>query len=140
MPDILGFDGDNRWCSNFIIGSVEPILSFISYPTVENAYQAAKTLDHSARVNFMNCSPVQAKKLGKTVVIRADWDSVKLDIMRHLVRQKFNCPVLRNKLLATGTCHIEETNYWKDTYWGVCNGVGENHMGKILMELRSSMR
>lgn len=35
---------------------------------------------------------------------------------------------------------VYKGNYWKDTYWGVCNGVGENHLGKLLMKIREKLK
>lgn len=57
--------------------------------------------------------------------------------MSLLVFQKFCVhEKLRTKLIATGEKYIEETNWWGDIYWGVCNGKGENNLGKILMNVR----
>lgn len=62
--------------------------------------------------------------------------------MSGLVRQKFNhrYPELRTKLLSTGDLEIIEGNHWGDTFWGVCNGTGENHLGRILMQVREDLR
>ncbi len=57
--------------------------------------------------------------------------------MTDLVRQKFQDPELRAALLATGNRYLEETNWWGDTFWGVCNGAGENRLGMILMAIRT---
>jgi predicted NAD-dependent protein-ADP-ribosyltransferase YbiA (DUF1768 family) len=82
-----------------------------------------------------------AKKFGTQIPIREDWDDVKVDIMKEIVESKFNeNPDLKEKLLATGGLYIEETNWWNDTFWGVCNGVGKNRLGNILMELREKYR
>jgi predicted NAD-dependent protein-ADP-ribosyltransferase YbiA (DUF1768 family) len=57
--------------------------------------------------------------------------------MTEIVGEKFNQnPELKEKLLATKDIELVEGNHWHDTYWGVCNGVGENHLGKILMAYR----
>ena len=47
---------------------------------------------------------------------------------------------LKEKLLATGDAYLEETNHWHDTFWGVCKGKGQNHLGKILMEVREELK
>jgi hypothetical protein len=60
--------------------------------------------------------------------------------MRELITLKFADKELRKKLLATGESYLEETNTWRDTFWGVCNGVGENWLGKLLMEERTLAR
>lgn len=84
--------------------------------------------------------PREAKKWGTTIPIRQDWEDVNLDIMRELTRKKFSHPSFAKKLLDTGDIVIEETNYWHDTFWGVCNGIGENWLGKILMEVREELK
>ena len=114
----------------------------IKYPTVEHYVNAAKTLDPNEKKRVMiSKSPVDAKSAGKTVTLREDWDDVKLSIMEHAVRLKFQCnPKLAYRLIATGNEELVEGNWWHDTYWGVCNGVGENHLGKILMKIREELR
>jgi len=113
----------------------------IAYPTSEHAYQAAKTLNENSRMNISILgTPSEAKRYGKTVQLRADWDEVKLEIMAEIVRAKFiQNPTLREKLLATDDAILEEGNNWGDTYWGVCKGSGENNLGKVLMELRDCL-
>jgi ribA/ribD-fused uncharacterized protein len=135
---IKEFQGEHRWLSNFWPAKV--VIGGIVYPSVENAYQAAKTLNLEQRKRFAACTAGQAKRLGKTVDMRNDWESVKLQIMLDLVRQKFYVHLeLRNKLLATGEEHIEEGNKWNDQFWGVCRGKGQNHLGKIIMDVRASL-
>lgn len=102
---------------------------------------AAKTLDPQERIQFERIAPSMAKQLGQRVTLRHDWEEVKLNIMYELNKQKFEwSPELRTALLATGDRYIEETNWWKDTFWGVCNGVGENHLGRILMRIREELK
>jgi predicted NAD-dependent protein-ADP-ribosyltransferase YbiA (DUF1768 family) len=60
--------------------------------------------------------------------------------MADLVRQKFQQPQLCAALLATGDEYLEETNWWKDTFWGVCNGEGLNKLGNILMMVREELK
>ena len=112
----------------------------IIFPSVEHAYQAAKTPIKSIRLECLDMRPREAKKWGTTIPIRQDWEDVNLDIMRELTRKKFSHPSFAKKLLDTGDVVIEETNYWHDTFWGVCNGIGENWLGKILMEVREELK
>ena len=70
----------------------------------------------------------------------SDWEEIKDSIMYLGLRQKFHNPTLQKKLLATGEEELIEGNWWNDTYWGVCNGVGQNNLGKILMEVRDEIR
>jgi predicted NAD-dependent protein-ADP-ribosyltransferase YbiA (DUF1768 family) len=88
-------------------------------------------------------TPGKAKRLGKRVVLRTDWEDVKLHVMRVGISLKFwYNPDLMRKLLDTGQQYLEEGNRWGDTYWGLdlCTGVGENHLGILLMEFRDSIR
>lgn len=138
MDDIRGFYGKYRWLSNFWKAPV--IFDGLWFPTVENAYQAAKERTRQQRMSYMNVKPEMAKKMGCDVELRDDWENVKFDIMHDLVFQKFNDnEKLGGKLLATGEVSIIEDNTWGDIYWGVCKGVGENNLGKILMDVRDSL-
>ena len=77
-------------------------------------------------------NPVQAKRLGRKVKLRDDWEEVKLEIMTEIVSQKFlQHPHLIEMLLQTGDEELIEGNKWD-----VCKGKGENHLGKILMKIR----
>ena len=136
---ITSFQGEFRFLSNFWPADVE--YDGMRFPTVEHAYQAAKTNDISARIEIKNCvTPGQAKRLGKRVKIRPGWEAgIKLEVMRDLLEQKFSDPSLAAKLKATGDVEIIEGNTWGDTYWGVCRGDGKNHLGKILMQIRESL-
>ncbi len=138
VPKIEGFQGEYRWLSNF--WAVEVMLADISYPSVEHAYQAAKTFNAIDRntINFAN-TPSIAKQMGKRVTLRPDWNQVKLDIMLELLRQKFSKDPLKQKLLETEDAEIIEVNWWRDTYWGVYNGNGENHLGRLIMRVRKEL-
>lgn len=111
------------------------------YPSVEHAYQAAKTLDNISRDIIRKAkTPSDAKKLGQGLEIRHDWNEVRIDIMRGLIREKFENPFLRPLLLATGDAALILNNKWNDKFWGVCRGTGENWLGKILMEERNRIK
>lgn len=133
--DILEFQGDYRWLSNFWPATVH--LDGDSYPSVENAYQAAK-FEPGRRAQFVNCTPGQAKRLGRSLFIRDDWEQIKVQVMRSLIQQKFEPGSdLGNKLAATGHSKIVEGNTWGDTFWGVCRGRGRNVLGELLMAQRA---
>lgn len=141
--NILGFRGEFAFLSNFFESNI--IYEGICYPTVEHAFQAAKSTDDTERQKIADCgNPSQAKKLGRRVQLRVDWEQVKLGIMRELLILKFANPVLREKLLATGKLEIIELNNWGDCYWGAIQlksgqRVGENHLGKLLTEIRAEI-
>lgn len=136
---ILGFNREYRFLSNFYPATVE--LDGLEYASTEYAYQAAKTTDPAERRRIRESQkPGDAKRLGKQVKMRTDWEQIKIGVMKNLVLQKFTKhKELKEKLLATGDAHIEETNTWGDTFWGVCKGKGHNHLGKILMEVREEI-
>ena len=136
---IDSFTGPYAFLSNFYPISV--IYDGDLYPSVEHAYQAAKTEDLNKRWMIQQApTAAQAKKLGRKLELRYDWDNIRLDVMEELLYQKF-APntLLGNLLLGTKTAHLEEGNYWGDHYWGVCNGRGENHLGKLLMKIRKEL-
>lgn len=136
---IDSFRGAYRFLSNFFPAEVS--YEGAIYPSVENAFQAAKCMSASERVVFAVCNPAEAKRFGRRVRLRPDWEQVKLDIMRRLVTDKFaRSSELRRRLLATGDAELVEGNAWNDTFWGVCRGNGQNHLGRILMEVRDGLR
>lgn len=136
---ILGFNREYRFLSNFYPATVE--FDGLEYASTEHAYQAAKTTDPAERRRIRESQKCgDAKRLGKQVKMRTDWEQIKIGVMKDLVLQKFTKhKELKEKLLATGDAHIEETNTWNDTFWGVCKGKGKNWLGKILMEVREEL-
>jgi hypothetical protein len=136
---IKEFQHEYRFLSNFWPASVQ--LQGLWFPTVEHAYQAAKTLDIREReaISYLS-TPGEAKRAGRYLLIRTDWEEVRLTIMESLIRQKFRSPSLRQKLLETGNAKLEEGNRWGDRFWGIYNRQGENHLGKILMKIRDEIR
>lgn len=138
MQIIREFQGEHRFLSNFWPARIT--FGEWTFPTAEHAYQAAKSLDPVDWKDAQECvSPGAAKRLGKTFTLRPDWDDVKLEIMPEIVRAKFRDPELREKLLATGDAQLIEGNNWGDTFWGVSRGKGHNHLGRILMQVRSEI-
>lgn len=143
---ITQFDGPYRWLSNFAPVphgiKIRVGVTIMTVETVEHAFQAIKTnvLAQRAKVAKAN-TPGEAKRLGRQVPLRPDWDAVRIAEMRELLKQKFAPGTfLAEQLLGTGNEELVEGNYWHDTFWGVCNGVGENHLGKLLMEIRRELR
>lgn len=136
---IDSFRGEYAFLSNFYPSPVE--WDGVTYPTIEHAYQAAKTVTPLERLRLEGCStPGKAKRLGKTVTMRVGWEDMKQSVMQDLIQQKFRNPKLRELLLATGDKMLVEGNDWGDTYWGVCNGKGHNWLGRILMGVRSAIQ
>ena len=139
MNAIKGFRDRFRWLSNF--WPAELTLDGMVFGTVEGAYQAAKTLDLDHRRAIAELAkPGQAKRYGRKLKVRDDWHEVKLKVMEDLLRQKFSHPDLRQKLVDTEDAYLEESNSWRDCFWGVCDGKGENHLGRLLMKIRDELR
>lgn len=135
---IESFSGHHRFLSNFY--ACEILLDGEMYPSVEHAYQAAKTLDVDQRETIRRTAAASyAKRLGRRVTLRKDWEHVKLTIMLGLLRQKFQDERLRRLLLRTAPLTLIEGNNWNDTYWGVCDGKGDNHLGRLLMQVREEI-
>lgn len=133
------FNGEHRFLSNFWPARV--VLDGLEYPTTEHAYQAAKTMDHGRRRMIRSLpTPGHAKRQGRNLTLRPDWERVKLSVMEDLLRQKFAKEPLRSQLLATYPWDLVEFNTWGDTFWGVCNGKGTNHLGRLLMKVRDGLR
>jgi N-glycosidase YbiA len=122
-----------------------------SYPSVENAYQAAKMQNSLDKDKFLYCKASEAKQLGKLLPLRSDWEyerylswaghvPIKVTVMYELVKQKFfNNSSLANLLVETGEEEIQEGNWWGDNIWGTVNGEGINYLGKILMQVRKEL-
>ena len=143
MDVINSFTGKYRFLSNFWPCDVE--MDGFKYKSVEAAYQASKTDIPALRTPFTNLSPSGAKQLGKKLKLRPNWNQVKLVVMHKLLIQKFWPPTqvdrteLGTLLAETYPKELIEGNYWGDTFWGVSSGVGENHLGKLLMALRDHL-
>jgi ribA/ribD-fused uncharacterized protein len=146
LKPITSFAGEYSWLSNFYPAPID--LDSEDYPSVEHAFQAAKTDDPDERANIRaNPSPINAKYAGKHVALRLGWNDLRFGVMETLVRQKFTRYAdLRDKLLATGDAELIEGNTWRDTTWGaVWNAdkgywTGKNHLGKILMQVRGELK
>lgn len=142
---ITRFADEYHFLSNFYPVAID--FEAMTYPTIEHAFQAAKTFDVVLRVRIRDAkTPASAKSMGRRLKRRADWFDVSLEIMEALVRQKFTRYTdLSTKLLATGSMELIEGNTWNDKFYGcVWNTkqqiwIGENHLGRILMKIRSEL-
>ena len=139
------FDGEYDFLSNFYPCKVT--YDGITYNSSEAAFHAQKTTDVEERKKFIELKPSQAKKLGRKIQLRSDWEHVKVQIMYEICLAKFSQNMnLREKLLNTSEQYLEEGTYWHDNYWGNCycdrckNIVGKNELGKILMRIRKELR
>lgn len=132
---IGGFKNEYSWLSNM----QECLIQWqgMYFMSTEAAYQASKTKSLSIAKKFQTLTGLEAKKHSKTLNVRSDWSKIKYEVMSQLTFQKYLIHKdLRQLLLETGDKYLEETNNWKDIYWGVYNGKGQNNLGKILMSTR----
>ncbi len=142
---IAMFEGKYAFLSNF---EASPFtVDGVTFPTVEHWFQAFKTLDpEDFRDIAAADTPGKAKRMGRHVELRPDWEEIKIDVMREGLRHKFAIPKFRQMLLATGDEELMEGNTWHDNTWGNCvcqkcqNIPGRNMLGMLLMELRTEIR
>ena len=139
------FDKEWAFLSNFYWSEIE--FEGITYPTNEHFFQAMKTLDIDERRVIANCrTPGQAKRMGRRVALRPDWENVKEDIMFTGLCIKFSDEQLADWLLETGDEELVEGNDWCDQTWGSCNCLkhknvpGKNLLGKLLMKVREEIK
>ena len=143
--NITKFTGQFDFLSNFYESPIK--YEGISYPTVEHAFQAAKTRDSDTRQQIANIQkPSEAKAAGNRNGILKDfnhveWELRKDGVMEELLRIKFQDPELKSLLIQTGRAKLIEGNTWGDTYWGVDleTGEGANKLGVILEGIRSEI-
>lgn len=114
-----------------------------AFPTSEHAYAAAKAENmHEYLFIASAVSPSIAKSRGRKCILRADWETVKFEIMWKILLAKFDQnPDALQVLRETRHRPIYEGNTWGDRIWGVTRGrgdtwVGRNALGAMLMELR----
>ena len=137
---ILGFTGEFEFLSNFYPCPID--YEGTVYPSVEHAFQAAKSLDQIERHRIAALpKPGSAKRAGRKVRLRPDWEMVKIDVMEELLRRKFSAGKLRDKLRATAPREIIELNNWGDRTWGAVRTKagklsGKNLLGCLLMKVR----
>ena len=140
------FQDERRFLSNFWECSVT--IAGMTFPSAEHAYQALKTMNRDEREAVRDCkTPGQAKRAGRQVTFRRDWNALRLDVMHAVVLKKFEQNEdLQILLIDTGDEELVENNVWHDNFWGNCTCekctkyFGFNFLGKILMSVRAAMR
>ena len=140
---IQGFFGQYRYLSNFWDCDVE--YEGLKYKSSEAAFQAAKCKNNNDRIQFTSMEAKESKAAGKHVKLRSDWEEIKVGVMLEIVRAKFTQnPKLAQALKQTQFAKLIESNKWCDNFWGVCecdicDGVGQNMLGEILMTVRDEL-
>lgn len=128
------FKGEFYFLSNMYPCKV--IYNGINYGSSENLFQALKCANSCDMTKFVGIHPIQAKKLGRTIEMKKNWEKIKINRMRLALYSKFKYnPELVDKLLEVKEV-IREDNNWNDTFWGVYHGCGKNVLGQLLMEIR----
>lgn len=146
MEKITLFREEYRFLSNF--HQCPFVYQGLTYPNAEAAFQAQKCSNEEDKVNYtLQKNPVRVKQMGKKEpTLPKDWDSISYDIMSDILHAKFSVPELAEKLIATGEAYLEEGNHWHDNRWGKCTckkcsaKESQNHLGKILMEIRTELQ
>lgn len=141
-PPIDSFRGQYRFLSNFYPSP---------FPTLEHHFQASKATTVEDAIFVMSAAksekgvstllvpdPGEAKRRGRAIKCRDDWDDCKIEIMHGWLVIKFLDPMLRGWLRDTGDAELIEGNTWGDRFWGKCNGEGENVLGELLMIVRAN--
>lgn len=139
---ILEFRGPHRWLSNFTLVRIKLDEPW-AYRSTEHAYMAQKSDIPDWKIvcrDTIECKDI--RRLGQSVPLRRDWDTFRIQAMRRVLELKFEQEPFRSLLLRTGTAHLQEGNQYGDTFWGVDldTGKGYNHLGKLIMEIRTKLR
>lgn len=135
---ILGLFGKYRPLSNFHTEDI--LVDRLLFKCSEAAYMAQKTLVLEEKTALTQMLGLEAKRYGQIISIVPNWNEIRYERMYTVILAKFTqCEYLKELLLSTGDKYIEETNWWKDTYWGVCDRHGQNNLGRILMAVRGKL-
>jgi ribA/ribD-fused uncharacterized protein len=111
--------------------------------TTEHIYQSEKFENEDIKNQIRNAASAHdALRIAKKHKpdYRKDWDSVKLGIMKSILKEKvLQHPYIKEKLLESKDREIAE-NSPVDDFWGWGHDKnGNNHLGKIWMEIRSEL-
>lgn len=134
---ISEFRNENYFLSNYYPAQIQ--YKGVTFKNNEAAFQSMKCPERIWE--FCRLEPNEAKRLGRKVKLRDDWEYIKDDVMYEICMAKFSQNQdLSNRLINTGNAELFEGNTWGDTIWGVCDGKGENRLGKILMRIRERLQ
>lgn len=149
------FRGEHWFLSNFFTWPIQWYMEAFGSKerwegvanTVEHAFQAAKARYMNDWDRVMGArTPGEAKRCGRNLQLRPDWEEIKRGVMSRALKLKFADPLLQAALLGTGDDYLVEGNTWHDNVWGSCQcgarqcGNGENLLGVYLMNLRDDIR
>ena len=137
----------SREDSNHLLSSYSKHAFFLDdaeWPSVAHYFHAMKFEDESYREKIRSAPhPKKAKQLGRTRLkkIRNDWKEVRTTIMTRAIYIKCKAhDEVAEELLETEDRDIIENNSY-DYFWGCGRDRrGENHYGKVLMNVRKKLR
>jgi ribA/ribD-fused uncharacterized protein len=135
---INSFRGEYSFLSNFHSCVIE--YEGFTYKSSEAAYQSAKFQTRESKLSLTFATAAESKRAGATAKKPENWDVIKLKVMEDILNLKFAKEPFRSWLLATGDQEIVEGNNWGDRFWGVCDGEGQNHLGRLLMKIRAKIK
>jgi hypothetical protein len=119
-------------------------LDGVYWQTSEHYFQAQKFVGtpYADEIRLAK-TPNQAANMGRSRAhpLREDWEAVKDEVMRQALLRKFEThAAIRQILLDTQDQNLVE-NAPSDYYWGCGkDGSGQNRLGNLLMEIRSTLR
>lgn len=133
------FEGKYEFLRNDYPCNIE--FEYNIYPSVEHAFQAAKTNDIQIRIQIRQATAMDAKKIGRSLQVPLDWDSKRIEVMTKLIDKKFESSFgLRLKILMTGCQDLVQGGMFKDDFWGLNkSGKGQNMLGVLLMDYRQTL-
>lgn len=137
-----------NWFSNFLDFDIPLLYQGLTFKNVETFYQAMKTLDFETRKKISLSTAAGSKKIGRTILIRNDWEDIKEKVMLYALNYKFTIDTSWGKKLLETEGDITEWNYWHDNYWGHCtcsnckytNVIPKNTLGKMLVKIRQQLK
>lgn len=139
---IYFYEHDFYVFSNF--SSFKLMWKGVDYMTSEHAYHAERFADEKMKEEIRNMrSAHEAYKYAqenKHLQVE-NWNEIKLSVMKDILREKVKQHAYVNKkLLDSGDRELVEDS-WCDSFWGWGpNKDGENHLGKLWMEVRNEIR
>lgn len=118
------------------------------FSTSEHAYQAGKARKSEVRKWLMEAPSPSLLAMAAHGLYYWDvapgWSKFKFDRMRKVLAAKYSQHAdLRTLLLSTGDATLIESatvDNEVNRLWGEVNGIGQNMLGKMLMELRTELR
>ena len=129
---LSNFSAFTLWWKQYRFGTSEAAYQYEKFPCdvrVRVAIQQAPSAHEAFKIAERNRE-----------LVRPDWNEVKLDVMRQILRAKVDQhEYVKRKLLATGKRDLVE-NSWRDGFWGWGEDRnGQNWLGRIWMEIREEL-